>query len=160
MVVKYLHLHILLLYPQNAPFPMSFYYYSKEKFIRNSTNCDADFDAMLVQCKETTEKIQPTAANEITRVTTEPFQVDELDYQQPSVEQNLMRSNAITYVTGYLLKKCLQKHNCQVCSKSLAHQSELDSSNKLFCFFKAYDDKKSLYGGLTVQLPQTILSRM
>ena len=45
------------------------------------------------------------------KVTTEPFQVDKLDNQLPSVEQNLMSNNAITYVTGYLLKKCLQKHN-------------------------------------------------
>ena len=114
---------------------------------------------MLVKCKEIIEKIQTTAANESTRVTTEPFQVDELDYQQPSVEQNLMSSNAITYVTGYLLKKCLQKHNCQVCSKALTNQSELDSSNKLFSFFKAYDNQKSLYGELAAPM-QTILSSM
>ena len=105
---------------------------------------------MLVQCKGTTEKIEPNAVNEITEVTTDSFPVDKLDYQQPSVEQNLMSSNAITYVTGYLLKKCMQKHNCQVCSKALTNQSELDSSNKLFCFFfKACDHQKPLYGRLT-----------
>ena len=110
----------------------------------SNTNCDADFDGMLVQCKDTTGKIEPNAVNEITEVTTELFQVDELDYQQPSVEQNLMSSNAITYVTRYLSKKCMQKHNCQVCSKALTNQSELDSSNTLFCFSKAYDNQKAL----------------
>jgi hypothetical protein len=137
----------------DTPTPIQFTRAFRKLFYDNylspsNTNCAADLDAMLVRCKDTRKTTEPAASNEI--ATTVPFQIEEVDYQLPLVEQNLMKANAITYVTGYLLRKCLQKHNCQVCSKVLSNQNELDSSDKLFCYFKAYDSKKSLYGGLTV----------
>jgi hypothetical protein len=50
--------------------------------------------------------------------------------------------NAITYVTG------LQQHQCQICSKELVNNEQLDSSSKLFTYFKAYNNNKGLFGGL------------
>lgn len=112
----------------------------------SNTNCTPDLDAMLVKCKDAKKTTEHVANDDGIA----PFQIEEVDYQLPMVEQNLMKSNAITYVTGYLLKKCLLKHNCQTCSKVLSNKNELDSSSKLFCYFKAYDNKKGQYGGLTV----------
>jgi hypothetical protein len=109
-------------------------------------NCSADLDAILVGQKATAEKKDPPKQQD---VAIESFDFHEADYQQPSIEANLMKTNAINYVTGYLLKKCLQQHQCQVCSLVLIHH-ELDSSDKMFCYFKAYDNKKGPYGGLTV----------
>lgn len=119
----------------------------------SNTNCAADLDAMLFRCKNTRKTTELAASNEI--ATTVPFQIEEVDYQLPLVEQNLMRANAITYVTGYLLRKCLHKHNCQVCSKVHSNQNELDSSDKLFCYFKAYDNKKAYM--VDLQSPQQVL---
>ncbi len=111
-----------------------------------NTNCAADVDAMLVGFDATTT-MNTTETNE---VPAEPFQVDEADYQVPCVEENVLKSNAITYVAGYLLKKCFQQRECEVCSKALLDKNEPDSPDKLFCYFKAYDNKKGPYGGLTV----------
>ncbi|CAB3980292.1 Hypothetical predicted protein [Paramuricea clavata] len=57
--------------------------------------------------------------------------------------------NAITYVAGYLLKKCLEKHRCDICAKCLVNL-ELDSSTKLFCYFKAYESSTKPFSGLLV----------
>ncbi len=72
----------------------------------------------------------------------------ESDYQLESVE-DLMSSDAITYVAGYLLKKCFQQHKCNVCWTALTN-NELDSSDQLFCHFKAYNENKGLFGSLVV----------
>ena len=66
------------------------------------------------------------------------LQLDEADHQSPSVEENLIGANALTYVAGYLLRKCLQHHQCDICLKVLL-QNELDDPSQLFCHFKAYD---------------------
>ena len=72
----------------------------------------------------------------------------ESDYQLESVD-DLMCNNAITYVAGYLLKKCFQQHKCNACWRALTN-NELDSPNQLFCHFKAYNDKKGPFGSLIV----------
>lgn len=54
------------------------------------------------------------------------------------VEENFMSTNALTYVAGYLLKKCLQNHQCKVCSEFVIH-NELDQPTQLFCHFKSYE---------------------
>ena len=45
--------------------------------------------------------------------------------------------------------KALKKHKCNTCKDCLVSK-ELDSSFKLFCFFKVYKSKASNFGGLTV----------
>ena len=84
-----------------------------------------------------------------------PFEVQALDYQIPSVEENIMSANAITYVAGYLLRKCLQQHPCKVCSKDLI-QSELDDFDQTFCHYKAYDEVKGPFGSLIVPVPSFV----
>jgi hypothetical protein len=56
--------------------------------------------------------------------------------------------NAITYVAGYLLRKCFVKHSCQNCRKELI-SNEFNSSNQLLCLFKGYEQNKDKpFGGL------------
>jgi hypothetical protein len=57
----------------------------------------------------------------------------------------------MTYVTGYLLKKCFLKHSCDICQNALTKQ-ELDSSTQLLCLFKAYDETEKPFGGLVSPL--------
>jgi hypothetical protein len=60
-----------------------------------------------------------------------------------------MSSNAITDVAGCLLKKCFEQHKCNVCWTALTN-NELDSSDQLFCHFKAYNENKGPFGSLVV----------
>ncbi|KAE9523295.1 hypothetical protein AGLY_016243 [Aphis glycines] len=56
--------------------------------------------------------------------------------------------NSLTYVSGYLLKKCLEKHSCDVCINYAKFQQDLYKSF-LFSHFKAYTKKEnSTYGNL------------
>ena len=55
--------------------------------------------------------------------------------------------NAIAYVSGYLLKKCFTKHQCETCTAALVSH-ELDDNRKLLCYFKAYETEEVPFGGL------------
>jgi hypothetical protein len=63
-------------------------------------NCSVDVDAILVGYRKT-GKIVPDDIEEEHEVS-QPFQVNQPDYQLPAVEQNLLMENAITYVCYWL----------------------------------------------------------
>lgn len=64
--------------------------------------------------------------------------------------------NALSYVCGYLLKKCLEKHSCHICLNYAKDQNQLDES-VLFINFKAYqNEQNSNYGNLNVPPDQFI----
>jgi hypothetical protein len=69
------------------------------------------------------------------------------DYKSASLQSNLIGMNAVAYVSGYLLKKCLQKHQCEICRSKLVSDN-LDDSSKLFCNFKSYQAQMEKTGGL------------
>jgi hypothetical protein len=50
------------------------------------------------------------------------FEVDVTDYKT-CLESNLIGLNAITYVSGYLLKKCFTKHCCDNCTQEACQQT-------------------------------------
>ena len=78
---------------------------------------------------------------------TAPLEVDVHDYKT-CLQSNIIGMNAVTYVTGYVLKKCFLKHSCDICQNALIKQ-ELDSSTQLLCSFKAYEEtKEKPFGGL------------
>lgn len=56
--------------------------------------------------------------------------------------------NALVYVGGYFLRRCLFKHSCHTCLQYCS-LSERDKSTS-FCELKAYNDSKNIFGGLTV----------
>lgn len=66
-----------------------------------------------------------------------------------------MSANAITYVSGYLLRKCLQQHHCKACSKDLI-QSEPDDLSHMFWYYKAYNEMKGTFRSLTVPVPSFV----
>lgn len=63
-------------------------------------NCTADLDNILIGCSQI-KKTQEQGTDEEGLHSPKPFEVQELDYQIPSVEENIMSVNAITYVAGY-----------------------------------------------------------
>jgi hypothetical protein len=74
-------------------------------------------------------------------------EIDVTDYKSVSLQSNLIGMNAIAYVSGYLLKKCLKKHQCEICRSKLVRDNLVDSS-KLFCYFKSYQAQMEKTGGL------------
>ncbi|CAB4020831.1 Hypothetical predicted protein, partial [Paramuricea clavata] len=75
------------------------------------------------------------------------MEVDVTDYKS-CLEGNIIGMNAVTYVTGYLLKKYFLKHFCDICQNALTKQ-DLNSSTQLLCLFKAYEEtKEKPFGGL------------
>lgn len=64
-------------------------------------------------------------------------------------ELNFPAINALTYV-GYLIKKCIEKHSCDVCLNYAKCQQQLDQSF-VFTYFKSYETaNRSTYGNLNV----------
>ena len=113
-----------------------------------SGNCAKDLDNILVG-----STVPPPIGHAINNnMPTTPFTLNESDYKMQEIEQNMLKMNAITYVAGYLLRKCLEKHPCEQCTEML-QAKELTSSSQLFCHFKAFDTTISSFGSLKV--PQT-----
>ena len=75
--------------------------------------------------------------------------VEESDFRELGVADNLVGANAIIYIAGYLVTKCLRKHECNTCASVLINPN-LDSSVKLFCYFKGHKSPTKTCGGLTV----------
>lgn len=73
-----------------------------------------------------------------------PISVRTVDYRN----LDLPESNIFTYVCGYIMKKCLEKHICQDCINYARHQKQLDQS-PLLSFLKAYPTSDhSTFGNL------------
>ena len=113
------------------PIPLQFCRGFQKLFYANIVNhslgnCLQDLDFTLVNSNpkptSSSTKASPKPSPEPA-----PFEVEDMDYQLHEVETNLAGLNAITYVAGYLLKKCLEKHRCDICAKCLVNL-ELDSS--------------------------------
>ena len=113
-------------------------------------NCTQDFDSILATVGTNYQNFVDDSAD-ITEgdETPELSDIIEGDYQQLLEEKNSINKNAITYVTGYLAKKCLRKHPCETCTNALTN-NVLDSPDKLFTYFKSFDETDSAFGKLTV----------
>ena len=124
-------------------------------------NCAEDLDSILVgSAAPSKSKDQPSSIQEANSIMEEthvvqPFNLDDTDYRLPDVEEHLMCTNALTYVAGYLVKKCIQKHQCEACLKYLIHD-KLDDPSKLLVHFKAYDESKGPFGSLMAPTDQFV----
>ena len=136
----------------DTPTPVQFTRAFRKLFFDNflspsNGNCTADIDKMLAG-HTALDLGNKTQLSGLEQSKPDGLNIGESDYQLESVE-DLMSSNAITYVAGYLLKKCFQQHKCNVCWTALTN-NELDSSDQLFCHFKAYNENKGPFGSLVV----------
>lgn len=137
------------------PTPLQFTKAFRKLFFDNylsplpSFNCSADSDTFLVTMKDQTSLSALSDPSPGTQKNTKTGPaIDEKDYKHEEVEKNLVSMNALTYVAGYLLRKCLDKHKCLTCAQKLTVAS-LTNSSQLYCYFKAYENKSD-FGGLTV----------
>ncbi|CAI6371316.1 unnamed protein product [Macrosiphum euphorbiae] len=74
--------------------------------------------------------------------------IDTPDYRNLSMPEK----NAFIYVCGFLMKKCIEKHSCDICIQYAKSQNKLDESF-LLCYLKAYENaEKTMFGNL--MMPQ------
>lgn len=136
------------------PTPIQFYYSFKNIFFMNyfkhsnNANCLQDFDDILFNIQDpTNSEVQNIMFPDKT-----PFKfkssipVTSVDYR----DLELPDQNILTYICGYLIKKCLETHICNICLNYAKFQKKLEPSF-LFSYFKAYENsEKSTFGNLSM----------
>ncbi len=76
---------------------------------------------LFLQDQLTNRKEKKIPAKEILEESEqESIEVDETDYKI-CLQENAIGMNALTYVAGYLLKKSLLKHSCEMCRQELVN---------------------------------------
>lgn len=64
--------------------------------------------------------------------------LDDHDYRKMDVnEQDVFR-----YTCGYLIRKCIKKHSCEICLQYARSYIDLNQTS-YYCFFKAYNSTKN-----------------
>lgn len=92
------------------------------------TNCIVDLDQVLSQINDqsTNNKVNQLFSSEEQKhpFTFKSIKIGTVDYRKLHIPER----NAYTYVCGNLIKKCIEKHVCQVCLDYANHQQKLDQS--------------------------------
>lgn len=111
-------------------------------FHSGTENCEADPDSILLKLADVPDvHAVPSTKNMPIEITT---QLIGTDYQQ----DEMLHKNFVRYICGYLLKKALNIHSCDVCITFSNHRQELDDSS-LYIYFRAYENsEKTIFGNL------------
>lgn len=100
----------------------------------DKNNCEEDCDKFIIDLNNASvDKFQ----QEFEKVK-EPHEnylklPDSRDFRQ----LDLLSKNVLSYVCGYLFRKCLNMHSCPTCTRE-SKATENVSSNTIMCHFKAY----------------------
>ncbi|CAI6353718.1 unnamed protein product [Macrosiphum euphorbiae] len=121
------------------PTPIEFSRSFKKIFCANyfkhspGANCIEDLDEILGSELPQCEKILNFEGSDKNLFKFKCINIGTVDYRQLDIPEQ----NALTYICGYLMRKCLEKHICQVCTDYAYYQKELNQSF-LLSFYKAY----------------------
>lgn len=131
------------------PTPMQFYYSFREFFSINfctprTTNCQQDNDEMLTAVINFATQCKNNIENGVYENESVPVSLDDHDYRQMDInEQDTFR-----YICGYLIRKCLRIHSCDLCLNYSKDYVDLNDTS-YYCFFKAYNAiDENLFGDL------------
>nr|CAH7731266.1 unnamed protein product [Callosobruchus chinensis] len=105
-------------------------------------NCMKDVSDVLVNISSDLIQ-QSTEICILPKETTKSIKVFTRDYRNLETSEG----NAIVYITGYLLKKALLQHSCDIC-REYVKLNDLEENASHFCNLKAYYSNKQT-GGLT-----------
>ena len=107
-------------------------------------NCAADFDKLLANFEK-----KPKAKPLVTKPNMpQTLQIGPTDYRDEcNVNSDIVKDNATAYVAGYLIHKSQKIHSCPTCRNAI-QCDDLDDNRKRFCFFKAFDQAETTFGGL------------
>lgn len=114
-------------------------------FNSGTENCEGDSDNLLIKVSDMIATSTAFSVRE-PAVQKNPLAID-TDYQNNDIlEQNVLR-----YVCGYLIKKCLNIHACDICNSYAKAHGELDDTS-IFCHLRAYENRDlDIFGNL--QMP-------
>ncbi|KAG5867255.1 hypothetical protein JTB14_007238 [Gonioctena quinquepunctata] len=111
------------------------------------TNCLEEFDEILTHI--TPEVIKRYELLVPQTCTNQTLCIDTNDYSRLDISEK----NAFTYVCGYFIKKCLDKHKCNLCLEFGKENNELNMEN-IYSHFRAYpNSEQDTFGNL--QCPNT-----
>jgi len=107
-------------------------------------NCIEDKDQML-------NIIGTPYINECTEIISSPplkiLDIPNHDYYV----MDLSEENAFKYVCGYLIKKCIEIHLCDACTKYVNENKTVLDDTTLYCHFRAYiHEQDNQFGNLHV----------
>ena len=110
-------------------------------------NCAEDVDTLLAIFS--TKSVEQPKQSLLNTLNSRPntLSIGPTDYREPNVSTSIIQENAIAYVSGYLLHKCLKIHSCAKCKEALT-SANLEDNRKLLCLFKSYSQEG--FGGLNV----------
>ena len=107
----------------------------------DTCHSENDLDQSLVKLANIRDTSPPTLT-----MKTNSLQLVAPDYRNEQFQNTLMAENAITYVSGYLLRKTFLKHTCDLCKSTLVDDDSYDDRQAVLSF-KAYDSDASYGGG-------------
>ncbi|KAF5275712.1 hypothetical protein FQR65_LT16588 [Abscondita terminalis] len=131
---------------EKLPEPLSVTVVSNFFQYTQGANCIQHLDDLLVR----TSSYDPSLLTSDTATTSETIKANEV-FQIKYTEYaslELPERNALAWVSGYLIKKCLNKHKCDICKNYSKHQTDL-SNDTILCHFRAYETKdRKTFGNL------------
>lgn len=92
-------------------------------------NCAKDRDLMIMDVAN--YRAQNVHVNVNQQDKGKAIVIDDHDYREISLPEQ----NAFLYVCGYLMRKCIAKHSCDICLKYA--REYVDVNNNSYCFFRA-----------------------
>lgn len=113
--------------------------------LKNSpdANCELDICQILLKAEDMMKLRVMSEKNNEKLCRSAVYLEGETDHR----EVDLPEENALTYVSGYLMFKCINKHKCVNLSEVLKTVPELGETN-LFTRYKAFNKNSSFYGSL------------
>lgn len=124
----------------------------------SSSNCAPDADSILLTLSELNKVHTQTGstcrASSASSISATFFDTSDLSYEY---EADVLDSNGVNYVLGYVLKKL--NVSCDTCNTSLLYRCNLMcESSQLFTHMKAVSTSNRDFGGLTVPSEELVQS--
>lgn len=115
-------------------------------------NCEEDASNILLKIGDIS-KISQTVEEESRSILEKSECTDVTINDSDYKSYDLLQKNFLRYIAGYLIKKCLMKHNCLVCQEYANEFNTLDDTS-IYCNLRAYQPSNTaIFGGL--KMPNT-----
>lgn len=112
----------------------------------NEQNCEQDTDVMFSLIGEPCSNLSVTPSINVSTSTNNILDIPTHDYYDIEFPEQ----NAFKYVCGYLIKKCTERHACEVCSAFMKeNNADLDNTT-IYCSFRAYNTDEVPFGKLNI----------
>jgi hypothetical protein len=148
---------------RDNPDPVHFRSAFKQVVVQNmfvpapGSNCEDDSGEYLLNIEDfsvntdTPLQLTDSVSSHVITVTMPLLSASEslLKLDNAELMEDGIYDNTLTYIAGYVCRKVLDKHDCDICkSTMLRADTSVIGSGDLFCAHKAYNTSRSCFGGL------------